>query len=147
MPVYEYQCDGCNKIFEVTQRITDDPLKKHAECGSKKVKRLISQTSFQLKGTGWYVTDYAGKKTSDESEASSSSSSSGADKKADGTGDGKTDAGKAAGAKADAAKVEPKEETRVARRRVSAPAPVAARRAVPKKAGAKAPAKPAKKRK
>lgn len=66
MPVYEYQCDGCGKVFEVTQRITEDPLKKHPACGSKKVKRLISQTSFQLKGTGWYVTDYAGKKPSDD---------------------------------------------------------------------------------
>ena len=59
MPVYEYECDRCG-VFEATQRITQSPLKKCPTCKSK-VHKLISQTSFQLKGTGWYVTDYAGK--------------------------------------------------------------------------------------
>ncbi len=56
MPIYEYQCSKCG-VFEVTQRITADPLKKCPSCRSK-VQKLISNTSFQLKGTGWYVTDY-----------------------------------------------------------------------------------------
>lgn len=56
MPIYEYQCSKCG-VFEVTQRITEDPLKKCPSCRSK-VHKLISNTSFQLKGTGWYVTDY-----------------------------------------------------------------------------------------
>ncbi len=55
MPIYEYQCAKCG-IFEATQRITDNPLTKCPTCKSK-VKRLISNTSFQLKGTGWYITD------------------------------------------------------------------------------------------
>ena len=59
MPIYEYQCQKCGTI-EVTQRITDKALGKCPTCKSK-VKRLISNTSFQLKGTGWYVTDYARK--------------------------------------------------------------------------------------
>ena len=59
MPVYEYRCQKCGD-FEITQRITDKPLAKCPTCKSK-VKKLISHTSFQLKGTGWYVTDYARK--------------------------------------------------------------------------------------
>ena len=56
MPIYEYQCSKCG-VFEVTQRITEDPLVKCPDCRGK-VRKLISNTSFQLKGTGWYITDY-----------------------------------------------------------------------------------------
>jgi putative FmdB family regulatory protein len=59
MPIYEYQCQKCG-TFEVTQRITEKPLGKCPTCKGK-VKKLISNTSFQLKGTGWYLTDYARK--------------------------------------------------------------------------------------
>jgi putative FmdB family regulatory protein len=59
MPIYEYQCQKCG-TFELTQRITDKPLSKCPTCKGK-VKKLISNTSFQLKGTGWYITDYARK--------------------------------------------------------------------------------------
>ena len=60
MPIYEYGCENCG-TFEVTQRITDKPLRRCPTCKGK-VGKLISSTSFQLKGSGWYVTDYAGKK-------------------------------------------------------------------------------------
>jgi putative FmdB family regulatory protein len=60
MPIYEYKCPKCG-TFEATQRITDSPLRRCPTCKGK-VTKLISSTSFQLKGTGWYVTDYAGKK-------------------------------------------------------------------------------------
>ena len=59
MPIYEYQCEKCG-TFEVTQRITEKPLGRCPTCKAK-VRKLISNTSFQLKGTGWYVTDYARK--------------------------------------------------------------------------------------
>lgn len=59
MPIYEYQCEKCG-TFEMTQRITEKPLSKCPTCKSR-VKKLISNTSFQLKGTGWYITDYARK--------------------------------------------------------------------------------------
>ena len=59
MPIYEYKCQKCG-IFEITRRITDKSLGKCPTCKGK-VKKLISHTSFQLKGTGWYVTDYARK--------------------------------------------------------------------------------------
>src|SRR4030095_1153709 len=57
MPIYEYACEHC-VVFEEMQRINDPPLAKCPKC-KRKVRRLISQTSFQLKGSGWYVTDYA----------------------------------------------------------------------------------------
>ena len=57
MPIYEYECNTCEKVFEVFQRITEEPLAQCKSCGGP-VNRLISQCSFQLKGTGWYVTDY-----------------------------------------------------------------------------------------
>ena len=60
MPIYEYGCENCG-TFELTQRITDKPLRRCPTCKGK-VGKLISSTSFQLKGSGWYVTDYAGKK-------------------------------------------------------------------------------------
>jgi putative FmdB family regulatory protein len=57
MPIYEYRCEKCGD-FEQTQRISDPPLDRCPTC-RRKVRRLISSTSFQLKGSGWYVTDYA----------------------------------------------------------------------------------------
>ena len=63
MPIYEYHCEKCNHEFEVWQKITDNPPRSCPECRGRKISRLISQTSFQLKGTGWYATDYANKNT------------------------------------------------------------------------------------
>jgi putative FmdB family regulatory protein len=59
MPIYEYQCQKCG-VFEEAQKITDKPLGRCPTCKGK-VKRLISNTSFHLKGSGWYLTDYARK--------------------------------------------------------------------------------------
>ncbi|MFN3568147.1 MAG: FmdB family zinc ribbon protein [Caldimicrobium sp.] len=60
MAIYEYSCLKCGHNFEVWQRITEEPLKVCDKCGGELV-RLIGQTGFILKGTGWYVTDYARK--------------------------------------------------------------------------------------
>ena len=60
MPIYEYQCTKCGEIFEAFQKVNDNPLKECKFCRGK-VERLISQSSFQLKGSGWYLTDYAKK--------------------------------------------------------------------------------------
>src|ERR687895_368000 len=57
MPIYEYQCESCSRRFEVMQRMTEPLLATCEQCGGH-VRRLISQTSFVLKGSGWYVTDY-----------------------------------------------------------------------------------------
>jgi len=57
MPIYEYRCENCG-VFEVTRRITEPALKRCPTCKGK-VERLMSATSFVLKGSGWYATDYA----------------------------------------------------------------------------------------
>jgi putative FmdB family regulatory protein len=62
MPIYEYTCQKCNAHVEVMQKVSDKPLTRHAKCGGK-LEKQWSATSFQFKGAGWYVTDYAGKKT------------------------------------------------------------------------------------
>lgn len=77
MPIYEYQCQKCG-TFEITQRITEKPLSKCPTCKNK-VKKLISNTSFQLKGTGWYITDYARKGQNGDSKGDKSSKSSSSD--------------------------------------------------------------------
>ncbi len=60
MPIYEYKCGQCGRVEEAIQKFSDKPLKKCGHC-SGKLSRLISQSAFHLKGTGWYVTDYADK--------------------------------------------------------------------------------------
>ena len=67
MPIYEYQCNRCDEIFEIFQGIKDAPLEKCKHC-SGKVTKLISNCTFQLKGTGWYLTDYARKETPEAAE-------------------------------------------------------------------------------
>ncbi|MCZ7585764.1 MAG: zinc ribbon domain-containing protein [Deltaproteobacteria bacterium] len=59
MPIYEYFCADCNDVHEVSQRISEGSLVSCPKCSSPKVRKLISQSSFQLKGSGWYTTDYA----------------------------------------------------------------------------------------
>jgi len=60
MPIYEYECTNCGRIVEAWQKFSDRPLMTCKHC-SGKLQKLISQSSFHLKGTGWYVTDYAHK--------------------------------------------------------------------------------------
>ncbi len=69
MPIYEYRCTGCGGEHEFMQRFSDRPKRKCPDCGGK-LRKLISSTSFVLKGTGWYVTDYASgdRKTKMEAE-------------------------------------------------------------------------------
>lgn len=67
MPIYEYACKKCGN-FEIMQRITEDPLKKCPTCGGAKVTKLISQSAFHLKGSGWYMTDYGKNGSSSTSE-------------------------------------------------------------------------------
>ncbi|MFH1435773.1 MAG: zinc ribbon domain-containing protein [Pseudomonadota bacterium] len=85
MPIYEYACEKCGKIFEEFQSIKADPLKRCKLCSSKTVHRIVSHTSFILKGSGWYVTDYArkdgsnggnGKKTGKDNKAEKEAASS-----------------------------------------------------------------------
>jgi putative FmdB family regulatory protein len=60
VPIYEYRCIKCGEVFEAFQKINDSPLTDCKFCQGK-VEQLISHSSFQLKGSGWYLTDYAKK--------------------------------------------------------------------------------------
>ena len=102
MPVYEYACSKCGHEFEASQRITDEPIKTCPVCRARKVKRLISQTSFVLKGGGWYSDLYSssGKgKDKDKEDSSSKESAS----------DSATPAAAEAKSKSDDAKSPPKD--------------------------------------
>jgi putative FmdB family regulatory protein len=69
MPLYEYQCKKCKHRFEKIVKFSDKPIKKCPECGGA-LEQLISASTVQFKGAGWYVTDYA-KKGAGSSSASS----------------------------------------------------------------------------
>jgi putative FmdB family regulatory protein len=88
MPLYEYKCSKCDKTFEVMQKFSDAPLKKHEGCGGK-VEKLLSAPAFQLKGSGWYITDYG--KGSSGPRSESKSSDSGADSKSESKSESKND--------------------------------------------------------
>lgn len=75
MPIYEYKCTTCSHEFQAMQKFSDAPVRQCPACGAP-VKKLISRSSFHLKGTGWYLTDYAKKNSPSASESESSSNSS-----------------------------------------------------------------------
>ena len=59
MPIYEYECGSCGGRFEVTRKFSDPLLTECKLCNAPNVRKLLSPTSFVLKGSGWYATDYA----------------------------------------------------------------------------------------
>ena len=63
MPIYEYECHKCHEVTEALQKFSDPPINKCPHCGGK-VNKMMSINAFQLKGSGWYTTDYAGKNSS-----------------------------------------------------------------------------------
>ena len=73
MPIYEYECRKCKAHTEAFQKVSDKPLTKCRKCGGRLEKR-ISAPAIQFKGSGWYVTDYAGKATKGESSESQKTS-------------------------------------------------------------------------
>lgn len=75
MPIYEYECTQCGKVEEAFQRFSDTPLLKCRHC-SGKLHKLISQSAFHLKGSGWYATDYASKSKSSSSKPQKAESGS-----------------------------------------------------------------------
>ena len=81
MPIYEYECTQCGRIEEVLQKFSDKPLTTCKHC-SGKLHKLISHSTFHLKGSGWYVTDYAGKgkdKSPDKNRETKASADKGGD--------------------------------------------------------------------
>ena len=91
MPLYEYQCESCQRRFEKIRKFSDPPLEECPHCGKGPVRKLLSSPAIQFKGSGWYITDYArkssadGGKSSDSSTSSSSTSSTASDTSASST--------------------------------------------------------------
>jgi len=108
MPLYEYECESCHDRFEKIRKYSDPPLDVCPKCGKGPVRKLISSPAIQFKGTGWYITDYAKKSStdggqsgggasnrsekSDKNESSSKSEKGDSGSKSD-TGDSKSDKG------------------------------------------------------
>lgn len=68
MPIYEYECSNCHHQFELIQRINDAVIQQCPQCYQETVIRLVSPSSFRLKGTGWYATDYNAPKKDSSNE-------------------------------------------------------------------------------
>jgi putative FmdB family regulatory protein len=73
MPLYEYECEACGKRFEKIQKFSDPPADVCAHCGKGPVNKLLSSPAIQFKGSGWYITDYAKKSSTDSASKPSGS--------------------------------------------------------------------------
>jgi len=96
MPIYEYLCNSCGVRKEHIQKMSDAPIRTCPECGSAEYAKLISAAGFQLKGSGWYVTDFKNKPApvtakSEKSDAQAQSSESKTDASAASESNSKTD--------------------------------------------------------
>jgi putative FmdB family regulatory protein len=85
MPIYEYECTKCGNIAEALQKFSDKPLTRCRHCKGKLTK-LVSQSTFHLKGSGWYVTDYANKSKDSDKPSKKEKQSKSAESKSSGSG-------------------------------------------------------------
>lgn len=76
MPIYEYQCQGCHYQFDLMQKMNDEPITTCPKCAEDKAVRWVSAAGFQLKGNGWYATDFKTKKTETSTTTTSTDTSS-----------------------------------------------------------------------
>lgn len=76
MPIYEYVCQDCGKLNEVLQKVSDPPPEKCDGCGAHKLTKIVSRSTFVLKGSGWYSDLYSSAKKDGSSKSPSSSSES-----------------------------------------------------------------------
>lgn len=88
MPIYEYVCEKCGNHIELMQKVGDAPPQKCAKCKKGKMEKIFSRTSFQLKGSGWYASDYAKSPASSKTETKTEGK---AETKPEKTSEGKTD--------------------------------------------------------
>jgi putative FmdB family regulatory protein len=91
MPIYEYRCSACGHELEVLQKLSDPLLTTCPECGKPALTKLLSAAGFQLKGSGWYATDFksSGAKPAARSEDAKQGESKAADAKAEAKGETK----------------------------------------------------------
>ena len=103
MPIYAYKCESCGHSKDVLQKMSDAPLVDCPHCGAATFKKQLTAAGFQLKGSGWYVTDFRdGKGGSDKAKDGEKSKESGSSEKSDAPASSESDAA-ATPAKADAA--------------------------------------------
>jgi putative FmdB family regulatory protein len=125
MPLYEYACHRCGKTIEALQKFSDAPLTVHEDCGGE-LEKLISRSAFQLKGSGWYATDYPhSSKAGTESSSNGGSESKAESKseKADGKAESKSESKKETKTES---KSETKSESKSESKAESKPAPASA---------------------
>src|SRR3982751_3539016 len=110
MPIYEYRCSTCQHKLESLQRLADAPLKTCPACGADALVKLVSAAGFQLKGSGWYATDFknsgakpAAKDKSDSAKASTDKSGDASSGAGDAAVTAKSDSAKSDSAKSDSA--------------------------------------------
>jgi putative FmdB family regulatory protein len=96
MPIYAYRCASCGHAKDVLQKLSDPPLTQCPACGAQTFSKQVTAAGFQLKGSGWYATDFKGDKSAKKTDAGDGAK----------TEAGKTDAAKTEGTKTDAAKSE-----------------------------------------
>jgi len=94
MPIYEYRCSSCGNELEALQKLSDAPLKKCPVCHADTLVKLVSAGGFQLKGSGWYATDFkgSGAKPAAKKDGADSAAESKADGKGEGASESKTEA-------------------------------------------------------
>ena len=94
MPIYEYRCEACGEELEKIQKFSDPPLTECPACGKPALKKLVSASSFRLKGSGWYETDFKDKKKSAVGSKSDSTGKDDSAAKDTGKSGGSSDTGK-----------------------------------------------------
>lgn len=78
MPIYEYQCTSCHHHFDLMQKISDKPATQCPKCYEQSLVKLVSAAGFQLKGTGWYATDFKNKGSKDKGNTGTNAGKDGA---------------------------------------------------------------------
>ncbi len=96
MPIYAYRCEACGFKKDVLQKLSDAPLSECPSCGQQTFSKALTAPAFQLKGSGWYVTDFRDNAQGKKNGEPAASEASGNDSKADAKPDGKPDAKPAA---------------------------------------------------
>lgn len=79
MPIYAYRCEACSFEKDVLQKLSDAPLSKCPACGQESFQKQVTAAGFQLKGGGWYVTDFKGSGSSGSASTDTSSPAPSAD--------------------------------------------------------------------
>src|SRR5260370_34882354 len=92
MPIYEYVCEKCGNLVEVIQKVSDEPLKRCTKCRGK-LEKIYSRTSFQLKGSGWYKSDYPASTTAKPEAKKEDKKTEKTDKKAEPSSSGSSGSG------------------------------------------------------